>query len=143
MVTERATRQRPARPQIIAREQKQRRQPKPTQRIKIKHISLFSLLKVSFFFYLGLVIVGSLATLVIWSVMASGGYIIKLNHLVDQLFGTTNYSVSLSQVMVIQLSFGEVWVLISTVVTFVGGVLYNLSSEIVNGRGISIMDDSK
>ena len=116
---------------------------KPTQRIKIKHISLVSLVKVAFFFFIGLTLVGTLATLVFWSILSAGGYVTKLNHLIDQLLGTTNYKVTMTQVVVIQLGFGVAWAIIATVISFVAGVIYNLSSEIGNGIGITIVDDSK
>lgn len=116
---------------------------KPTQRIRIRHISLISLVKVSFFFFIGLALVGALATLIFWSILSAGGYVTKLNHLIDQLLGTTNYKVTMTQVMVIQLGFGVAWAIIATVVSFIAGVIYNLSSEIGNGIGITIVDDSK
>ncbi|MDA8277558.1 MAG: DUF3566 domain-containing protein [Actinomycetota bacterium] len=142
MVTEKSPRtsQLRSKQQTATRAKKDSR---PTQRIKIKHISLVSLVKVSFFFFVGLALVGTLATLVFWSILSAAGFVTKLNHLIDQLLGTTNYKVTLTQVIVIQLGFGVAWAIIATVISFVAGVIYNISSEVGNGIGITITDDSK
>ena len=143
MVTEKQTRSRPITSMRSRKPAKSAKAGRSIHHLRVQRISLPSLVRVSFIFYVGLVVVGLIATIVGWSVLGSMGLIIKINHLIDQLVGTTNYSLSLTQVLVIQLGIGFVWAIVTTIVTFVGGALYNLASEIGNGIGVGVLDDSK
>ena len=143
MVTEKQTRSRPSvasKPKTPGRPAKAAR---PMHKLRIQRVSLSSLLRVALIFYVGLVIVGLIATIVAWGVFNSIGLVTKVNHLIDQLVGSTNYNLSLGQVLVIQLGLGVVWAIVTTVVTFVAGALYNLASEMGNGISIGVVDDSK
>ena len=143
MVTEKQTQARPSASQKPKRAVRSPKAARPMQKLRIQRVSLSSLLRVALIFYVGLVIVGLIATIVAWGVFNSAGLITKVNHLIDQLIGTTNYSLSLTQILVIQLGLGVLWAVVTTIVTFIAGALYNLASEMGNGISIGVVDDSK
>ncbi len=129
-----------------AREKKstaKKRPPRQIHHLRIQRVSLASVTRVSVIFYTALVAAGLVATIVAWTVLGSIGFITKLNHLIDQLVGSTNYSLGLAQVLVIQLGVGIAWVVIMTVITFLAAAIYNLASEMGNGISIGVVDDSK
>ncbi len=143
MVTERQTRPRAS---GQAKSVSSGRKPKATkalQNIRIQHVSLGSLVRVSFIFYIGLTVAGLVATTTLWLFLTSLGIITKANHLIDQLVGTTNYNLTLKQVLIIQVGLGVAFAVLATAVTFLGGVLYNIASDLGNGISIAIGDDSK
>ena len=116
---------------------------RPVHKLRIQHVSLASVARVSTIFYTALVAAGLVATIVAWGVLGSIGFITKLNHLIDQLVGSTNYQLGLTQVLVIQLGVGIAWVVIMTVLTYLAAAIYNLASEMGNGISIGVVDDSK
>lgn len=129
-----------------ARERKsgtKKRAARPVHQLRIQRVSLASVARVSLIFYTALVAAGLVATIVSWAMLGSMGFITKLNHLIDQLVGSTNYSLGLAQVLVIQLGLGIAWVVIMTVLTFLAAAIYNLASEMGNGISIGVVDDSK
>lgn len=113
------------------------------QRRKILAISAVSLAKVVFLFYITLLIVCAIAGVVIWNFAGVSGLILKLNHLIDQLIGSTTYHVSGMAVLVVFASFGIVLSVIGTILTFVGAMLFNLAAEYVGGISVLIgLDDT-
>ncbi|TAN24174.1 MAG: hypothetical protein EPN30_06775 [Actinomycetota bacterium] len=113
------------------------------QRRKILAISAVSLAKVAFLFYVTLLIVMLIAGSVMWRFAGSAGLIVKLNHFVNQLIGSSTYHVSGTSILIVVGSFGVVWVLIATILTFVGAMLFNLASEYVGGISVLVgLDDT-
>lgn len=143
MVTERQSRPKASAQVRSSPSSRRIKQNKALQNIRIQHVSLRSLVRVSFLFYIGLTAVGLVAMTTFWIVLSSIGLVTKINHLIDQLVGTTNYGLTLKQVLVIQLGLGVALSILLTVVTFIGGVLYNVASDLGNGISIAIGDDSK
>ncbi len=120
-----------------------KRSARPVHKLRIQHVSLASVARVCTIFYTGLVAAGLVATIVAWGVLGSMGFISKANHLIDQLVGSTNYQLGLTQVLVIQLGLGIAWVVVMTVLTYLAAAIYNLASEMGNGISIGVVDDSK
>lgn len=122
--------------------QKRKRSTAPAvHKLRVKHVFLPSLIRVSLVFYVGLVVVSMLATIVGWMLLSSVGLVAKVNHLIDQLIGSTTYSVSLAQVLVVQIGLGIAWVIVATIMTYIAGAVYNLSSEMGNGIVVGVTDD--
>ncbi|NNN19542.1 MAG: hypothetical protein HKL84_06780 [Acidimicrobiaceae bacterium] len=114
------------------------------QRRKILAISAVSLAKVSFLFYITILIVFLIAGSVVWSFAGDSGLILKLNHFIDQLIGSATYHVSGNTLLVVAAAFGIVWAVIATIVTFVGAMMFNLAAEYVGGISVLVgLDDTK
>lgn len=114
------------------------------QRRKILAISAVSLGKVAFLFYVTLVAVFLIAGIVLWDFAGASGLILKLNHFIDQLIGSTTYHVSGTSLLVVVAALGIVWALIATVITFIGAMLFNLAAEYVGGISVLVgLDDTK
>lgn len=113
------------------------------QRRRILAISAVSLAKVAFLFYVTVLIVLIIAGVVIWNFAGSSGFLLKLNHFVDQLIGSSTYHVSGSSILVVIASIGIVWALVATIVTFIGAMLFNLAAEYVGGISVMVgLDDT-
>lgn len=113
------------------------------QRRKVLAISAVSVAKVCFLFYLTLVVVFVIAGSVIWNFAGASGLILKLNHFVDQLIGSTSYTVSGTTILIVVATFGIVWSIIATIITFVATMLFNLAAEYIGGISVLIgLDDT-
>jgi len=113
------------------------------QRRKILAVSAVSLAKVAFLFYIALLIVLLIAGSVLWNFAASAGLIVKLNHFVDQLIGSSTYHVSGTSILILLGAFGVVWAVIATILTFIGAMLFNLASEYIGGISVLVgLDDT-
>ena len=113
------------------------------QRRKILAVSAISLAKVAFLFYLTVLIVFLIAGAVIWNFAGVSGLIIKLNHFIDQLIGSSTYHVSGTTLLIIVGSIGVVWTLVATIVTFICAMLFNLAAEYVGGISVLVgLDDT-
>jgi len=80
---------------------------------------------------------------VLWNFAASAGLIVKLNHFVDQLIGSSTYHVSGTSILILLGAFGVVWAVIATILTFIGAMLFNLASEYIGGISVLVgLDDT-
>ncbi|MDA8271220.1 MAG: DUF3566 domain-containing protein [Actinomycetota bacterium] len=113
------------------------------QRRKILAVSALSLAKVAFLFYVTILIVFLIAGAVIWNFAGVSGLIIKLNHFIDQLIGSSTYHVSGTTLLIVVGSIGVVWTLVATIVTLVCAMLFNLAAEYVGGISVLVgLDDT-
>lgn len=114
------------------------------QRRKVLAISAVSLAKAAFLLYVTMVIVFLIAGIVLWDFAGASGLILKLNHFIDQLIGSTTYHVSGISLLIVVAALGIVWALIATLITFVGAMLFNLAAEYVGGISVLVgLDDTK
>ncbi len=113
------------------------------QRRRILAVSAVSLAKVAFLFYVTVLVVLIIAGVVIWNFAGTSGLILKLNHFIDQLIGSSTYHVSGSSILVVLASIGIVWALVATIITFIGAMLFNLAAEYVGGISVMVgLDDT-
>lgn len=107
--------------------------PSKGQPLLITKFGLSSLFRICLIFYTLIFAVVLIAMIILWEVMASAGFETKLNHLLGSLLGSSTYHVMGTEVLVIFVGFGIVWILLSAGVTVIGMRIFNMVSELVGG----------
>ncbi|APF41834.1 DUF3566 domain-containing protein [Neomicrococcus aestuarii] len=115
-------------------------------RLLVSKVEPWSVLKMAFLLSVALGIITVVAAVMLWTVLDVTGVFDKLNELIMGVLGTES-SFDLKQV----LSLGQVAsfatiiavanVVILTVIAMLGSLLYNISSSLVGGIGVTLTDD--
>ena len=106
----------------------------------VRHIELYSLLKVSLLFYTCMLIVGVIAGVLLWSMLHKSGAVSSVEGFVGEIFLLENFHLEGRQIFRIGVLAGMVGVLVLTMVTLVGGLLFNLISDLTGGIRVSVVE---
>ncbi|HRO30384.1 DUF3566 domain-containing protein [Citricoccus sp.] len=136
--------QRPAQPGLV--------RPAPKAKVRkarllVSKIDPWSVLKMAFLLSVALGIVTVVGAVVLWTVMDLTGIFDQVNDLLAQVLGseggnfTVQQLVSLGQVASFATIIAVVNVVLLTALSMLGAVLYNISSTLVGGIGVTLTDD--
>lgn len=136
--------QRPAQPGLV--------RPAPKAKVRkarllVSKIDPWSVLKMSFLLSVALGIVTVVGAVVLWTVMDLTGIFDQVNDLLAQVLGseggtfTVQQLVSLGQVASFATIIAVVNVVLLTALSMLAAVLYNISSTLVGGIGVTLTDD--
>ena len=106
----------------------------------VRHIELYSLLKVALFFYTCMLIVGVIAGVLLWAMLQKSGAVNSIEGFVGQIFLLENFHLEGRQIFRIGVLGGMVGVLVLTLLTVVGGLLFNLISDLTGGIRVSVVE---
>ena len=115
-------------------------------RLLISKVDPWSVLKMAFLLSVALGIVTVVASVVFWSVLDLTGIFNSINGLLREVIGTESdfdltKIASLGQVASFATIIAVVNVVLLTVLSMLAAVLYNLSSTLVGGIGVTLTDD--
>ncbi|GAA4361057.1 hypothetical protein GCM10023166_02390 [Paeniglutamicibacter cryotolerans] len=116
-------------------------------RLLISKVDPWSVLKMAFLLSVALGIVTVVASVVLWSVLDLTGTFDRVNELLQQIVGTTDSKfdlktlASLGQVASFATIIAVVNVVLLTALAMLSAVLYNISSTLVGGIGVTLTDD--
>jgi hypothetical protein len=116
-------------------------------RLLVSKIDPWSVLKMAFLLSVALGIVTVVGAVVLWTVMDLTGIFDQVNDLLAQVLGseggtfTVQQIVSLGQVASFATIIAVVNVVLLTALSMLAAVLYNISSTLVGGIGVTLTDD--
>ncbi|MGM7666946.1 DUF3566 domain-containing protein [Microbacterium sp. A93] len=144
----------PARPQRPAQRPSQQGLVRPAPKAKVRKARLlvskvdpWSVLKMAFLLSVALGIVTVVGAVVLWTVMDLTGIFDQVNDLLAQVLGseggsfTVQQLISLGQVASFATIIAVVNVVLLTALSMLASVLYNISSTLVGGIGVTLTDD--
>lgn len=108
------------------------------QPLLVSGIGLTSVFRISLVFYFLIFLIVLAAMVILWQVFGSSGYELKANHLIDSLLGSTSYHIIGSQVLVVFVGLGIVWVVLASVVTMIGTRIFNAVATLIGGITIYV-----
>ncbi len=106
----------------------------------VRHIDLWSLLKVVLLFYLCLLMVGAVAGALVWRVLTRAGTIGSIEGFVEQIFVLDSFRFDGGEIFRIGLLGGLVGVLVLSLLTVLAGMLFNLISDLTGGVRLSVVE---
>jgi hypothetical protein len=116
-------------------------------RLLVSKVDPWSVLKMSFLLSVALGIVTVVASFVIWTVLDLTGIFDGVNELLREIAGSENGGfdlrqfASLAQVLSFATIIAVVNVVLLTALAMLSAVLYNISSTLVGGIGVTLTDD--
>lgn len=116
-------------------------------RLLVSKIDPWSVLKMSFLLSVALGIVTVVAAIVIWTVLDLTGIFDRVNQLLGEIAGSEGAGfdlrqfASLGQVVSFATIIAVVNVVLLTALAMLAAVLYNISSTLVGGIGVTLTDD--
>lgn len=116
-------------------------------RLLVSKIDPWSVLKMSFLLSVALGIVTVVAAIVIWTVLDLTGIFDRVNQLLGEIAGSEGAGfdlrqfASLGQVVSFATIIAVVNVVLLTALAMLSAVLYNISSTLVGGIGVTLTDD--
>lgn len=115
-------------------------------RLLVSKVDPWSVLKLSFLLSVALGIVTVVAAVVLWTVLDLTGVFDSVNNLLQDMAGSeTGFNLaeiaSLGQVAAFATIVAVVNVVLITALSTLAGVLYNISSSLVGGIGVTLTDD--
>ena len=142
-----------SRPQGGARSQQGLVRPTPKAKVRkarllVSKVDPWSVLKMSFLLSVALGIMTVVCAVMVWSVMDLTGIFAQINDLLGQVLGTegddgfrVEEMVTLGQIASFATIIAVINVVLLTVLSMLGAVLYNLSASLVGGIGVTLTDD--
>ncbi|GAB2901215.1 DUF3566 domain-containing protein [Neomicrococcus lactis] len=115
-------------------------------RLLVSKVEPWSVLKMAFLLSVALGIITVVAAVMLWTVLDITGVFDKLNELITGVLGTESKFdlkrvLSLGQVASFATIIAVANVVILTVIAMLGSLLYNISSSLVGGIGVTLTDD--
>ena len=131
---------RPRRPSIFERRRRVRLQARRVRRI-IRHIEVWSVLKVSILFYACLWAVFLIAGFMIWGVAESSGTVGKLETLITELFALDTFTFDARQIFRGYALGGLVLAIAGSTLNVLMVLLFNLISDLTGGIRITMVEE--
>lgn len=117
-------------------------------RLLVSKVDPWSVLKMSFLLSVALGIMTVVCAVMVWSIMDLTGIFAQVNDLLGQVLGTegddgfrVEEMVTLGQIASFATIIAVINVVLLTVLSILGAVLYNLSASLVGGIGVTLTDD--
>ncbi len=111
---------------------------RPYQRINVVGMSALSVFRVVLVFYSLMALVFLVAGMILWTIASRAGLVLKLNHLIRSLTGSSTYSFRGTQVLVVAVGFLVVLVAIGSILTAISVRIFNMVMELVGGIGLNV-----
>lgn len=112
---------------------------RPVRRV-VRHVDPWSVLKVSIFFYISLVIVLLIGAVILWSLAQSAGAVSKIEKFMQDL-GFTDFRFRGREIFKVTAFGGIILVVAGTVFTTILAFLYNLISDLAGGVEVQVIEE--
>lgn len=106
----------------------------------VRHVSPWSVLKVSALLYLSMYVVVLLAGIGLWTIAASRGLIGSFESFMDELLAEENFQVNGSQVLRLSAIVGIFAVVFGAALTVLFSIIFNLISDLTGGVRLSVVE---
>lgn len=106
----------------------------------IRHVELWSLLKVALLFYVCMLLVGAVVGVLVWSVLQRSGAVASTEGFIEQVFLLDNFRFEGTIMFRLGILAGLIGVLVLSLVTVLGGLLFNLISDLTGGIRVSVVE---
>ncbi len=107
---------------------------------RVRHIELWSVLKVAVCFYLCALVVLLGAGIVLWFIASAANVIDNVESFMDDL-GFENFQFLSWRILRASILVGLVFVALSTIITVLAAAFYNLFAELVGGVEITVVEE--
>lgn len=107
----------------------------------IRHLDPWSVLKVSFIFFLCVYIVSMVALVLLWNLASGAGVIENLESFIEELGAFKTFEFEPDQLLQGTALGGAVLVILATGFTALGSVLFNLISDLVGGVRLTVIEE--
>jgi hypothetical protein len=107
----------------------------------VRRVDTWTLFRFSALLYACALVIFMVAFVGVWLVATAAGAIPSIEHFVTQLFALKSFHFQSVQLLLATLAIGVIWVFVATLVTVVGGVLYNLISDVVGGVELTVLEE--
>ena len=107
----------------------------------IRHVDLWSVVKISICFYLCALVVVLAAGVVLWWIATAFGIVENVQDLVGTLIGSDDFELLTWRLLRGATLIGLVMVCIMVVTTVLGAAFYNLFSELLGGVEITVVEE--
>lgn len=133
---------------VTAEEAMSRRQRKRSARLRarkvkriVRRLDAWSVLKVSFIFYLCVYVVSMVSAVILWNVAASTGIIDNIESFIEDLGAFETFEFVPEKLLKGTLLGGAVLAVLATGLTALGSVLFNLISDLVGGIRLTVIEE--
>lgn len=106
----------------------------------VRHVDLWSLLKVSLLFYVCMLCVCVIAGVLLWTALQRGGAVSSVEGFIQEVFLLAEFRFEGRDMFRIGVLGGMVGVLVLTLLTVLGGLLFNLISDLTGGVRVSVVE---
>lgn len=107
----------------------------------VTHLDLRSVAKVSAVFYLIVLVVMVIASVLLWVVADAAGAVHSIDHSVQSLFGVKRYALHPGTIAMYSCAAGAVVAVTGTLVNLLAATVYNLIAESVGGIRVKVTED--
>jgi uncharacterized membrane protein len=134
----------PAPAEAPARVERRRTEPSPTRsrraRVVLRKVEPWSVFKISFLFYLCVMVVIIGAMMILYAILGAIGALDSLTRLIRDLFADQSFEIHGGWLFTRGLSIGLVLVLLWTLINVFVVFLYNLLSDVVGGIEVTLSE---
>ena len=107
----------------------------------IRRVDTWTVLRFSILFYLSMLVVSLVAGVLLWAAAATTGVIDNVERFVKELFALESFNVNGRLVFTSTLIGGLVLVLLGTGANVLMAVIYNLTSDVVGGVEVTVLEE--
>jgi hypothetical protein len=133
------------RPTVLFDDQVHPDSPRPVEvrlvRRVVRRVDTWSLFRFAVLLYGCLLVVFMVAFIGMWLVAIGAGAVPSIEHFITQLFALKSFHFQSFQLILAMLAIGIIWMFVATLVTVIGGILYNLISDVVGGVELTVLEE--
>jgi hypothetical protein len=107
----------------------------------IRRVDPWSVLRFSLVFYACMLVVGMVAGFVLWAAASTTGLIDNIERFFEELFALESFTINGGLIFRSMLIGGLVLVLLGTGANVLMAVLYNLTSDVVGGVEVTVLEE--
>jgi len=106
----------------------------------VRHIDLFSLFKVSLLFFTCMLLVGVVAGVLLWSALQRSGAVSSIEGFAKEIFLLDEFHIEGRALFRIGVLGGMIGAVLMSLLTVLGGLLFNLISDLTGGIRVSVVE---
>jgi hypothetical protein len=104
-------------------------------------VDAWTVLKFSIVFYLSMLVVVLVAGMLLWAAASATGVIHNLEKFIKELFALESFHISVGKIFKASLLGGFVLVLLGTGANVLMALVYNLTSDVIGGIEITVLEE--
>jgi hypothetical protein len=109
----------------------------------LRRIDTWTVLKLSFLFYLCILLVVLIAGVVLWNVAAAAGAITSIEKFIKSLFDLNSFRLHSFVILEASAAGGIILVILATGINVLAALIYNLISDVVGGVQVIVLEEQE
>jgi hypothetical protein len=109
----------------------------------LRRIDTWTVLKLSFLFYLCILLVVLIAGVVLWNIAAAVGAITSIEKFIKSLFDLNTFTFHPGVILEASAAGGIILVVLATGINVLAVVIYNLISDVVGGVQVIVLEEQE